>query len=82
MDGPDKRKLREEKRLVKRAGSQRRRRVWKRQLAEDPEEAPHAKEDFGRYGSARLNGIDRDRTRTQDETEDSAIREDQPGDQS
>lgn len=70
MDGQDKRKLREEKRLVKRAGSQRRRRVWKRELAENPEEAPYSTEDFGRFTSAPLNGIDRDMTREHDSERD------------
>jgi hypothetical protein len=71
MDGQDKRKLRAEKRIVKRAGSQRRRRVWKRELAEDPEGAPYSGENFGRYGSARLNGIDRTRDRDKaDEVEE------------
>ena len=37
---PTKRELRQLKREIKRAGSQRRRREWKRELRENPEEAP------------------------------------------
>ncbi len=44
---PTKRELRQLKREIKRAGSQRRRREWKRQLRENPEEAPYSEEDFG-----------------------------------
>ncbi len=55
----DKRELRREKREVKRAGSQRRRRQLKRDLAENPEEAHRSEFDFGRLRSAGLNGIDR-----------------------
>jgi len=60
---PIKRELRQLKRDIKREGSQRRRREWKRDLRENPEEAPYSGEDFGRYSSALLNGIDRDQTR-------------------
>jgi hypothetical protein len=60
---PTKRELREQKREVKRLGSQRRRRQLKRSLAENPEDAPDAQFDFGRYSSAKLNGIDHDQTR-------------------
>jgi hypothetical protein len=60
---PTKRELRQQKRELKRAGSQRRRRVWKQELRENPEEAPYSEEDFGRYSTARLNGLDRDSTR-------------------
>lgn len=63
MDGQDKRRQRELKRIIKQAGSQRRRRQWKRDLAENPEEAPHSAEDFGRYRSRPHNGQDRDSTR-------------------
>lgn len=59
----DKRKLRQLKRGLKRAGSKHRRRDLKRQLAEDPAEAPHAEENFGRCSSEGLNGLDRDATR-------------------
>ena len=60
---PTKRDLRQAKRELKRAGSQRRRRQWKRDLRENPEEAPSSEEDFGRYSTAELNGMDRDNTR-------------------
>jgi hypothetical protein len=60
---PTKRERRQIKRELKRAGSQRRRRQWKRDLCENPEEAPHSEEDFGGYSTAELNGMDRDSTR-------------------
>ena len=57
---PDnKRELRQLKREIKRAGSQRRRRQLKRDLAENPEDAPFSEFDFGRFRSADMNGIDR-----------------------
>ncbi len=60
---PTKREQRQIKKEIKRAGSQRRRRQWKRDLREDPEEAPYSEEDFGRYSTIELNGMDRDSTR-------------------
>ena len=63
---PTKREQRQAKREIKRAGSQRRRRQWKRDLRENPEEAPFSEEDFGRYSTAELNGMDRDNTRRRD----------------
>jgi hypothetical protein len=60
---PTKREQRQLKREIKRAGSQRRRRELKRDLRENPEEAPFSEEDFGRYSTAGLNGIDQDHTR-------------------
>ena len=63
MEQPTKRELRQMKREVKRAGSQRRRRQWKRDLRENPEEAPHSEDDFGRFSTAPLNGIDQDQKR-------------------
>jgi hypothetical protein len=60
---PTKREYRQLKREIKRAGSQRRRRQWKRDLRENPEEAPFSEEDFGRFSSAELNGFDQDHTR-------------------
>lgn len=59
----DQRDFRQQKRKLKQLGSQRRRRVWKRELRERPEEAPHSGEDFGRYRTAPLNGRDHDTTR-------------------
>jgi hypothetical protein len=66
MDGekePTKRELREQKRVIKRAGSQRRRRMLKHALREHPEEAPWVEVNFGRFSSAPFNGIDHDATR-------------------
>ena len=51
------------KREIKRLGSQRRRRQLKRALIEQPDDAPYADVDFGRYSTASLNGIDHDLTR-------------------
>jgi hypothetical protein len=56
---PEKRELRQLKREIKRAGSQRRRRQLKRDLVENPDEAHHSEFDFGRLQSASMNGIDR-----------------------
>jgi hypothetical protein len=63
---PTKRELRRLKKEIKQAGSQRRRREWKRDLRENPEEAAHSEENFGRYRTAELNGIDHDNTRRRD----------------
>ena len=60
---PTKRDQRQTKRELKQAGSQHRRRQWKRELRENPEEAPFSEENFGRYSTAELNGLDRDSTR-------------------
>jgi hypothetical protein len=60
---PDKRQWRKLKRDIKRAGNKRRRRHFKRALAENPEDAPHSEFEFGRDSSAGLNGLDRDATR-------------------
>jgi hypothetical protein len=59
----EKRKLREEKRAVKKRGNKHRRQQLKRDLAENPEEAARSEEKLGRHRSAELNGIDRDSTR-------------------
>jgi hypothetical protein len=67
--GPDKRRYRQLKRDIKRAGNRARRRHLKRELAESPEEAAHTDFDFGRNSSASLNGNDRDATRRRDEEE-------------
>lgn len=60
---PDKRKIRQLKRTIKRAGSKHRRRDLKKQLREHPEEAHEDRENFGRYGSAPMNANDKDATR-------------------
>jgi hypothetical protein len=59
----DKRQFRKLKRDIKRAGSKRRRRQLKRDLAERPEDAPFSEPDFGKDNSAGFNGMDRDATR-------------------
>lgn len=64
---PDKRRLRKLKREVKRIGGKRRRRQLKRDLAENPEDAPHSEADFGRSSSETLNGLDQDSTRRRDD---------------
>lgn len=64
---PDKRQLRELKRLLKKRGNKHRRQHLKRDLADNPDEAAHAEETFGRHSSAGLNGLDRDSTRRHDE---------------
>ncbi|MFO0848538.1 MAG: hypothetical protein U0871_08280 [Gemmataceae bacterium] len=63
---PDKRKLRELKRAVKKRGTKHRRRAAKQALAENPEGAAEVADDFGRHTSATLNGLDRDSTRKRD----------------
>jgi hypothetical protein len=60
---PEKRKLRQTKRAVKRAGNRHRRQQLKRDLARNPEGAAFSEEDVGRDRSADLNGLDNDSTR-------------------
>lgn len=60
---PDKRKMRELKRVIKKRGNKHRRAALKRGLAENPEEAAEASEDFGRHRSEDWNGQDRNATR-------------------
>ncbi len=67
---PDKRQFRKLKRDIKRSGNKRRRQFLKRQLEEEPEEAPHGQYDFGRYSSEGLNGMDQDATRRRTESHD------------
>jgi len=70
MPDPDKRQLRELKRVLKKRGNKHRRQQLKRTLSEDPEEAAHAQEQLGRHRSDDLNGLDRDSTRKKkDETD-------------
>ena len=59
----DKRQLRKLKRDIKKAGNKSRRQHLKRELAENPEEAPHSAFDFGRKSSQGLNALDNDATR-------------------
>ncbi len=60
---PQKREMRKLKRDVKRAGNKRRRQSLKRDLRENPENAPHSEYDFGSNSSETLNGLDQDATR-------------------
>ena len=59
----DKRRYRQLKRDIKRAGNRKRRQQLKRDVRENPEEAAHTEFDFGRNSSASLNGNDQDSTR-------------------
>jgi hypothetical protein len=59
----EKRQLRKLKREIKKAGNKSRRQHLKRELAENPEEAPHSEYDFGRKSSETLNALDNDSTR-------------------
>jgi hypothetical protein len=59
----EKRRHRELKREVKKAGNRRRRQHLKRDLRDNPEDAAHTEPDVGRHRSSGLNGIDRDATR-------------------
>jgi len=61
---PDKRKLRELKRAVKKRGNKHRRQQLKRDLAENPDDAAHSEEKLGRFSSSGYNALDRDRTRS------------------
>lgn len=65
---PDKKKLREVKRAVKKRGNKHRRQELKKSLAENPEEAAHAEENLGRFRSDALNGMDQDATRRREGT--------------
>ena len=56
---PDKRKLRELKRAIKKRGGKTRRRLAKQTLADNPEGAAAAADTVGRHTSAWLNGLDR-----------------------
>jgi hypothetical protein len=64
----DKRRYRKLKRDVKRAGNKRRRAHLKRELANNPDEAPFSQFDFGETSSETMNGMDRDATRVRTET--------------
>jgi hypothetical protein len=65
----DKRQLRKLKRDIKKAGNKSRRQHLKRELAENPEEAPHSEFDFGRKSSQGLNALDNDATRKKKDRE-------------
>jgi hypothetical protein len=66
---PHKRELRKLKRAVKRAGTKHRRRDLKKQLADNPDGAAEAEENFGKFSSETFNGLDQDATRKRDEGE-------------
>lgn len=59
----DKRKYRQLKRDLKKAGNRKRRRHFQRQLLDNPEGAAQSDFDFGRDSTSGLNGNDRDATR-------------------
>ena len=59
MDGKDKKFYRELKRSIKRKGNRKRRRAARQDLAANPTEAHWFEEQFGKYRSAGLNGLDR-----------------------
>ena len=63
MPDPDKRRLRDLKRAIKKRGNKHRRQELKRTLAENPDEAAEAEEDLGKHRSDRLNRLDNDSTR-------------------
>lgn len=63
MNNQDKRRHRELKREIKRAGNKKRRQHLKRQLEVNPEEVVSDEFDFGRNSSKELNGVDQDATR-------------------
>ena len=65
----EKRELRKLKREIKKAGNKSRRRHLKRELIENPEEAPHSEFDFGRKSSKGLNALDNDATRRKKDNE-------------
>jgi hypothetical protein len=69
-ENDDKRRHRELKREIKKAGNRKRRQHLKRALLENPEEAPHVQFEFGRDSSATLNGNDRDATRKRNQDEE------------
>lgn len=64
---PDKRKLRELKRTLKKRGNKHRRAELKRDLADNPDEAANSEEKLGRFRSDTFNGLDRDSTRRREE---------------
>lgn len=63
MPDPDKRDLRDLKRVLKKRGNKHRRQQLKRDLEENPEGAAESEEDLGKYRSDQLNGLDSDSTR-------------------
>jgi hypothetical protein len=70
MPDPDKRKMREIKRALKKRGNKHRRQQLKKNLSENPEDAAHAEEDLGRHRSDTLNKLDNDSTRRKKDGEE------------
>lgn len=73
----DKRRQRKLKRDIKQIGNKKRRQFLKRELAENPEDAPHSEYDFGPNTSANLNGLDNDATRRRKDAEESSDSEEE-----
>ena len=69
----EKRKLRGQKRELKRAGQKHARQRLKRELRERPEEAHHSEVSYGRHQSAALNGLDQDTRRLPDAPDDGLV---------
>lgn len=69
MPDPDKRKLRDAKRAIKKRGNKHRRQELKRSLAENPDEASHVEENLGKHRSDTLNRLDNDSTRRKPDAE-------------
>ena len=66
MPDPEKRLIRELKRVLKKRGNKARRADLKRSLERDPESAANDIGEVTRYSSAGLNGHDQDATRRRD----------------
>lgn len=66
----EKRRHRQMKRDVKKAGNRKVRRALDRVLRDAPEEAADVEIDYGRESSAPLNGIDKDATRRREPADD------------
>jgi hypothetical protein len=66
----EKRRYRQLKRDIKKAGTRKMRRHLKRDLADNPAEAANTEFDYGRDSSAGLNGNDNDATRRRHSAKD------------
>jgi hypothetical protein len=75
----EKRRHRQLKRDIKKAGNRQRRRSLARHLRDDPEGAAHSEFDFGHNTSAPFNGNDHDATRRRQDrgTSSGTVREDE-----
>jgi len=69
MPDPDKRRMREIKRALKKRGNKHRRQQLKKNLTDNPEDAAHVEEDLGRHRSDSLNKLDNDSTRRKKDEE-------------